>query len=69
MIKVQYIKSHKKNNAGDVETVSNNVAHGLVEKGIAILYRNKLMESPVDKMLRSEEKPKTYNKRRSYKTK
>jgi len=54
MQKIQYIRNYNDKNAGDIEIVGNNIAHGLIEKGIAILYRNKMFRSPMDKMMRSE---------------
>ena len=56
MQKIQYIKDYKENKAGDVQKLQNNIAHGLVERGIAILYRGRMFKSPVDKMMRAEEK-------------
>jgi len=67
MQKIQYIKNYKNKKAGDTELVGNNIAHGLIENGVAILFRNHLMRSPVDKMMRAEE-PKKREKKR-YRTK
>lgn len=48
---------------GEIIEVSNNIAHGLVERDIAVLFFSnpKIMKPPMDKMMR------TRNKR--YKTK
>ena len=63
MQKIQYIKDYGEKNAGDIEAVSNNVAHSLIENCVAILYRNRLFRSPVDKMMRTE----TRGERRAHK--
>lgn len=67
MQKIQYIKNYRDKRAGDIETVGNNIAHGLVETGVAILYRNKIMRSPQDKMMRAA--PVRRMTRRRYRTK
>lgn len=40
----------KKKSKGDILTVSNNIAHGLIERGVAKLY------TPENKMMTAEEK-------------
>ena len=54
MQKIQYIKSYNNKRVGDADAVCNNVAHGLIEAGVAILYRNRMFRAPMDKMMRTE---------------
>ena len=64
MQKIKYIVNYQGHKIGDVEIVSNNTAHGLIEKGVAILYhidiggeKSKVLEEPpVDKMMKPETK-------------
>jgi len=52
MQRIKYIKNYKDKKIGDIEMVGNNTAHGLIDKGIAVLYKVKIMKSPTDKMMR-----------------
>ena len=66
---IKYLKPYNGKNAGDVDTVSTNVAFGLVEKGIAVRLKevesNKNIEDIAsDKMMRTEE---TFPKKRGRK--
>ena len=52
-----YIKNYNGRKIGRMEYVSRNVAHGLVEKGVAETYtleKGKMFKSPRDKMMRPE---------------
>ena len=54
MQKIIYIVDYKNHTRGEVEYVSNNVAHGLFELGVAELYEfadKSLGERPTDKLL------------------
>jgi len=79
MIKITYIQNHKGKRRGDTEMVSNNIAHGLFEEGIAGPWETDIFKDisgpPMDKMMkpqtrgevRAERKIKRENK--EYKTK
>lgn len=62
MQRIIYIKNHKGHKIGDVEIVSNNIAHGLIDSNIAQIYHSRivdimkkvLMRPPADKMMRPE---------------
>jgi len=69
MQKIQYLRDYNHKNAGDIDFVSNNIAHGLVEKSIAILYKDRLFKSPIDKMMRSEIKLVRRSRKTRYRTK
>ena len=67
MQKIKYIQYYNGRRVDDIESVSNNVAHGLIEKGVAILYKeqeyfNRILSSPENKMMGT-------TGRRKYKTK
>jgi hypothetical protein len=52
-----YIKNYKDKGVGMVENVSNNIAHGLVEIGVAKIYSDYNLEKiSSDKMMRTGEK-------------
>lgn len=60
------IKDHQENKSGEILIVSNNVAHGLIDSGLAELYNSKFVIE-YDKMMRgSFSKKKVKN---PYKTK
>lgn len=51
MQKIKYLKDYKGHKKGDIEIVENNIAHGLIENGIAKLYTafyDKMMRPRVD---------------------
>ena len=60
---IKYITIYQGHRVGETEVVSNNIAHGLIEKGVATLFQinilgkeYKALESPpVDKIMRTEE--------------
>ena len=58
MQKITFIKNYNNYRIGDTTTVSNNVAHGLIEKEIAILGSRGfgIFRAPVDKMMRTEKR-------------
>jgi len=61
MQKIIYIKNYKSHKAGDIEVVENNIAHGLIELGVAKLWtgekpKKKIFVAPEDKMMRAETK-------------
>ena len=59
MPKITFIKNHDGHVAGDTIFVSNNVAHGLIDRGVAVLsgYRSSaFFGSPEDKMMRPKRK-------------
>ena len=67
MITIKYIKNYGGKISGSTEVVTNNTAHGLIEKGIAVkngLYENKMFEGAEDKMMKSEEKVKKISRKR-----
>ena len=73
MIQVKIIKPHRGYSVGEVVTVTQNVAHGLVAIRVAEIHTGEgVAEDYTDKMMRPEmvERPKkrVYN-RRSYKIK
>jgi hypothetical protein len=52
---VIYLKSYGQKEKGEKEIVENNVAFGLIEKGIAVLakhFQKEIAQAPVDKMVR-----------------
>jgi len=53
MQKIQYIKNYKSKIIGEIEDVSNNVAFGLIDSGIARLYKGEFLEQSQDKMMRT----------------
>jgi len=56
MQKIIYLKDYQNHKKGEVEIVSNNVAHGLIEQGVANLFgyqAEALFKPPVDKMMRT----------------
>uniref|UniRef100_A0A6M3MDC6 Uncharacterized protein n=1 Tax=viral metagenome TaxID=1070528 RepID=A0A6M3MDC6_9ZZZZ len=70
MQKIIYIKDYQENRKGIVGEVSNNMAHALVELGVAVIYKKgmekvlrniakkeakALRKPPVDKMMKPEE--------------
>jgi len=73
MQKIQYLRNYKNKKAGEIDFVSNNVAHGLVEEGVAVLYINRMFISPEDKMMRTETRAERKTRQRAekqeYKTK
>ena len=54
MQKIQYIKNYKNKTIGEIEDVSNNIAFGLIDSGIARLYKGELLEQSQDKMMRTK---------------
>lgn len=59
MPKITFIQNHNKHEIGDTIFVSNNVAHGLIDRGIAVLsgYRSSaFFGPPEDKMMRPKRK-------------
>ena len=71
MQKIQLLENYsitdgKVYSKGETIIVSNNVAHGLIEQGIAVLFssyqaiekenQEKIMKPPKDKMMRTEDK-------------
>lgn len=59
MQKIIYLKNFNSNKKGDVEIVSNNIAHGLIESGIVRIYggvKVGMFKAPADKMMRPETK-------------
>ena len=74
MQKIKYIKSYNGKRAGDIDVVGNNIAHGLIESNVAILYVNRMFKAPADKMMRTEavetvELPKKRTRRKRYRIK
>lgn len=58
MVKIKYLKNYGRKEAGDVESVSKNVAFGLIDSGIAIKengYRASIIRNGKDKMMRTAE--------------
>ena len=55
MQKIIYLENYKNYRKGDIEFVSNNIAHGLIELGIIRLYNNKaktkIYKSSINKMM------------------
>jgi len=56
MQRVKFIQRYKENNIGDVVSVTNNKAHFLIEKGYAVLNKEKIVEQPADKMMRARKR-------------
>ena len=59
MQKITFIKNHDGHRIGNTISVSNNVAHGLIDRGIAVLsgYRSSaFFGPPEDKMMRPKRK-------------
>ena len=57
MQEIIFIKNYNNYRIGDIASVTNNVAHGFIEKGIASLSRiakTRIMKAPRDKMMRAE---------------
>lgn len=58
MQKIIYIKDYNRHKIGDTEEVLNNIAHGLIERKIAILFSNyttgMISTPPRDRMMRPE---------------
>lgn len=53
MQRIQYIKG---NRSGQIDFVSNNIAHGLIERGEAVLMTVRMVDAMQDKMMRAETK-------------
>jgi len=59
MKKVIFIKNWKDKNVGDIDVFDNNIVHGLIDSGTAVLfnentYQNTNFEkAPADKMMRT----------------
>ena len=55
-----FIKDYKDRKKGEIETMGNNVAHGLLELGVAQIYiehiekllKKEIRKPPVDKMMK-----------------
>lgn len=56
MQKIQYIKNYKDKSIGEIETVENNIAHGLVDNGLARLYQGELLDKAQNTMIKSDRK-------------
>lgn len=60
MIKIIYIRDYKDKKDGEIEEVSNNVAHGLIESGVAMKYQtyntSAILRAPVDRMFKADRK-------------
>jgi len=71
MQKIKYIKNYLGKKIGEIEVVSNNIAHGLIERGVAVLYSaKKIITGYADKMMRPETSTtKKGKKRKGYKVK
>ena len=75
-----YVKNYQKHKIGDIEIVTNNIAHGLIEMGVARIYSREIKKEikekikafrkpPADKMMRPKKKPKARVKKGEYETK
>ena len=68
MKKVIFIKNYKDKNVGDIDVFDNNIAHGLIDSGTAVLFNENTYqttnfeEPPENKMMKSRG-------RKKYKTK
>ncbi len=55
MVKITYIQNYKGNKQGDTEFVSNNIAHGLIEQGVAELASsNTLADVSRDRIMKTD---------------
>jgi len=66
---VIFKKDYKNYKAGEIVAVENNIAHGLIEKGIAVLYTKGLFRASRDKMMRAERVSPKRKRRSRYKIK
>jgi len=61
MQKIIYIKNYNGYTVGDIDTIDNNIAHGLIDRGIIKLYSKSivrlLQKAPKDKMMRIDRTP------------
>ena len=65
MQRIIYIKNYENKKIGDLDFLSNNIAHGLIENGIAELYsESNSVLGYEDKMMRPEIPSKTRNRYR-----
>jgi len=62
--RIIYLKDYKGHKKGEIEIVSNNVAHGLIELGVAKIAtkRKSLRKPPMDRMMRPQKEAKKLKK-------
>ncbi len=57
MQKITFIKNYNNHRIGDTAVVTNNVAHGFIDNGVAVLSKfseTRMMKAPIDRMMRAE---------------